>query len=336
MSKFKGYILNPETLLYEIKDVSMKSRFLKSLGLVLVSLAMSFLYAWFYVGVLGHDLPKTALLKKANARWSSRVEVMDRRLDKVEDALATLEFRDNGIYRSIFGMNPIPSAERTALAGGAERYSDLEVLPAGDILKTTAVRLDRLSARTYAQSISFDEVDALARRAGDMASCIPAIPPIDPNPRKYHLTSPFGVRADPISGVATMHAGVDFAMPPGNAVYATGDGVVETVAFEFYGYGNCIIINHGFGYKTRYAHMKDISVVEGLKVKRGDFLGESGKSGKVTGPHLHYEVIYMDSPVNPMNYLDLDMSSKDYASMIRSRKREGLSVLKPFSLRKRK
>ena len=132
------------------------------------------------------------------------------------------------------------------------------------------------------------------------------------------------------------HAGLDFAMPPGNPVYATGDGVVEMVAFEFYGYGNCLIINHGFGYKTRYAHMKDISVVEGLKVKRGDFLGESGKSGKVTGPHLHYEVIYMGSPVNPMNYMDLDMSPKDFADMVRGRKGENVSSLQPFSLRRRK
>ena len=169
-----------------------------------------------------------------------------------------------------------------------------------------------------------------------MVSCIPAIPPINPNPSKYRLTSPFGYRSDPISGITTMHAGLDFAMPPGNPVYATGDGVVEMVAFEFYGYGNCVIVNHGFGYKTRYAHMKDISVVEGLKVKRGDYLGESGKSGKVTGPHLHYEVIYMGSPVNPMNYMDLDMSPKDFADMVRGRKGENASSLQPFSLRRRK
>ena len=336
MSKFRGYILNPETLLYEITEVSTKSKFLKSFGLVLSSIALSVLYAWIYVGVLGHDLPKTALLKKANARWNSKVELMDRRLDKVEDALTALEFRDNGIYRSIFGMSPIPTSERNAGFGGVEKYSYLEDLPGNNILKSTIVRLDRLTGGSYVQSKSFDEVDALARRAGDMVSCIPAIPPINPNPSKYRLTSPFGYRSDPISGITTMHAGLDFAMPPGNPVYATGDGVVEMVAFEFYGYGNCVIVNHGFGYKTRYAHMKDISVVEGLKVKRGDFLGESGKSGKVTGPHLHYEVIYMGSPVNPMNYMDLDMSPKDFADMVRGRKGEKVSSLQPFSLRRRK
>ncbi|MBQ6087857.1 MAG: M23 family metallopeptidase [Bacteroidales bacterium] len=338
MSKFGGYILNPETLLYEMTEVSWKSRLLKGLVLVLSSVAMSLLYAWIYVGVLGNDLPKTALLKKANARWNSKVELMGRRLDKVEYALETLEFRDDGIYRPLFGMKPIPAGERDAMYGGPGKYPDLEALPGSNALKTTLARLDRLSGGTYVQSRSFDEVAAIARRAGDMVSCIPAIPPINPDPSKYTLTSPFGYRSDPVYGSTAFHSGLDFAMSPGNPVYATGDGVVEMVAFEFYGYGNCVIINHGFGYKTRYAHMRDISVVEGLKVKRGDYLGESGKSGKVTGPHLHYEVIYMDSPVNPINYMDLEMSPKDYAAMVRGRRGEDVSAsnLQPFSLRKRK
>ena len=114
------------------------------------------------------------------------------------------------------------------------------------------------------------------------------------------------------------HNGVDFAMPPGNPVYSTGDGVIEKVSFEFFGYGNQVIIDHGFGYKTRYAHLKTIGVVEGMKVKRGECIGESGNSGKSTGPHLHYEVIYRDSPVNPSNYYDLTISPEEYATMVQN------------------
>lgn len=164
-----------------------------------------------------------------------------------------------------------------------------------------------------------------------MASCIPLIPPVNPDPTKYSLTSPFGYRSDPINGVTTFHAGLDFAMDQGNPIYATGDGVVKEVSNELYGYGNSVVIDHGFGYETRYAHMKIIYVVEGMQVKRGECLGESGKSGKVTGPHLHYEVFYRGDHVNPIDYIDLDMTSEEYMTMVRKVEQESRNVLnKPF------
>jgi murein DD-endopeptidase MepM/ murein hydrolase activator NlpD len=119
-----------------------------------------------------------------------------------------------------------------------------------------------------------------------------------------------------------MHTGVDFAMDIGNPIYATGDGVVETVDFDFFGYGNCITIDHGFGYETKYAHLNSVNVTEGMKVKRGDCIAESGKSGRASGPHLHYEVIYKGNKVNPMNYLDLSMSKAEYSAMVRQREDE--------------
>ena len=108
-------------------------------------------------------------------------------------------------------------------------------------------------------------------------------------------------------------------MDIGNPVYATGDGVVEAVDFDFFGYGNCITIDHGYGYETKYAHLNSIGVTEGMKVRRGDLIGRSGKSGRASGPHLHYEVIYKDNKVNPMNYLDLSMSKEEYSAMVRQR-----------------
>ena len=315
----RKYILNPETLLYEIKEVSLRSKLLKGLLLVAGSLALSVLYLWVFTSVIGMDLPKTALLKSEKARWDAKISLMNSRLDRYESNLDELRIRDEDIYRSIYGMNEIPMSVRTAGIGGVDRYSYLDGLEASNTLKNTLLRLDRITRMTYVQSKSFDEVAAVSRRAGDMVSCIPAVPPIIPDPSKYTLTSPFGYRSDPFTGNSKLHTGVDLAMKPGNPVFATGDGVVESVAFDFFGYGNCVDIDHGFGYKTRYAHLDRMTVIEGMKVKRGDKIGESGQSGRASGPHLHYEVFYKGERVNPMNYFDLSMSKQEYLAMVESR-----------------
>lgn len=318
MSTSKRYILNPRTLLYEVKKRSRMSRIISTAAMFAVSLVMAVLYYWLYGSVFGLESPKTLLLKKENAQWCSKVEVMNRQLDEYDEVLASLQLRDDDIYRSIFGMDEIPSEVRNAGFGGVNRYSHYDGIGGGGLLKNTAVRLDVLTKKTYVQSRSFDEVALLSKRAGDMASCIPAIPPVSPDPAKFRLSSRFGYRSDPFSGRSTRHTGVDFAMKPGNPVYATGDGVVESVKFEFFGYGNQVVVDHGFGYKTRYAHLKSVGVVEGMKVKRGECLGLSGNSGRSSGPHLHYEVLYKGSHVNPANYYDLSITVEEYGAMVQN------------------
>lgn len=304
--------------MYEVEKRSKMSRIFKSAVILTLSLGLSVLYFWLYTSVFGLELPKTALLKKQNAEWCSRMEVMNRQLDNHEEALTSLQMRDDDIYRSIFGMHEIPSEIRNAGFGGINRYAHYEGMDQNGLLKNTAMRLDVLTKKTYVQSKSFDEVSLLSKKAGDMASCIPAIPPINPDPTSYRLSSSFGYRVDPVYGRMARHTGVDFALDPGNPVYATGDGVVVSVKFEFFGYGNHVMIDHGFGYKTRYAHMKNIGVVEGMKVKRGECIGESGNSGKSTGPHLHYEVLYKDNYVNPSNYYDLTITPEEYSTMVQN------------------
>ncbi len=318
MSDDKKYVFNSRTLLYEVKKRSRMSSFFGPLLFFAASLGMAALYFWIYVSVLDLELPKTALLKKKNAEWSSRIEVLNRQLDSYEEALGALQMRDDDIYRSIFGMDEIPAEVRNAGFGGVNRYAHYDDLDEDGLLKNTAIRLDVLTKKTYVQSRSFDEVALLSKRAGDMAMCIPAIPPVNPDPSVYRLSSGFGYRSDPIYGRSAFHKGVDFAMNPGNPVYSTGDGVVESVKFEFFGYGNQVVIDHGFGYKTRYAHLKAVGVVEGMKIKRGECIGQSGNSGKSSGPHLHYEVIYKDRPVNPANYYDLSITPEEYATMVQN------------------
>lgn len=318
MATIKKYVFNPKTLSYEVKKRSRRSRALRTMTMFVMSLGMAVLYFWLYTGVFGMELPKTILLKKTNAQWHSKVEVLNRQLDGYDRALTSLQMRDDDIYRAIFGMHEIPSEVRNAGFGGVNRYSHYDGLGHSAQLKTTAMRLDILTKKTYVQSRSFDEVAQLSKRAGDMASCIPAIPPVVPDRSIYRLSSSFGFRSDPFTGRSKRHTGVDFALKPGNPIYATGDGVVEKVKFEFFGYGNQVLIDHGFGYKTRYAHMKSINVVEGMKVKRGECIGESGNSGRSSGPHLHYEVLYKDKHINPANYFDLTITPEEYATMVQN------------------
>lgn len=318
MSKTRKYTFNPRTLSYEVKKRSKRSRVLRSLAIFAASVVLSAVYLWIYVSVLEWELPKTVLLKKENAEWRSRMEVLKRHLDVCDESLVALQMRDDDIYRSIFGMHEIPAEIRNAGFGGVNRYEHLEGVGKNEQLRNTVMRLDVLTKKSYVQSKSFDEVALLSKRAGDMASCIPAIPPVVPDTKIYRLSSSFGFRKDPFTGRSKRHTGVDFALKPGNPIYATGDGVVESVKFEFFGYGNSVVIDHGFGYKTRYAHLKSIGVAEGMKVKRGECIGLSGNSGRSSGPHLHYEVVYKDRHVNPGNYYDLTITPEEYSTMVQS------------------
>ena len=336
MSILKRYRLNPDTLLYEIIEVSKKAVFARATLVFLGSVALAVLYFFLYTTVLGKESPKSRLLKLSNDRWESRIEVLDRRLDSYEAVLEGLEMRDDDVYRSIFGMSAIPDEVKLSGIRDAGRYDYLKDVSASSPLPRTVRRLDVLTKETYVLSKSLDEVSALSKRAGEMASCIPAIAPFCPTKGKYNLSSSFGYRTDPVYGGGEYHTGQDFAMKKGTPLYATGDGVVESVKFSFSGYGNEVVIDHGFGYKTRYAHMSVITVAEGMHLKRGDCIGESGNSGKSTGAHLHYEVFYRGERVNPMNFVDLEMTTDEYMAMVRKRGSETKELLQhSFKARKK-
>jgi len=305
--RVEKYVMNPKTLMAELREDGSRGWW-KWLLVLLSGVIVLLLYFWICVSVLGADLPKTAILKRRNADWSIRMDRMAGQLDRCEEQLAMLEVRDNKIYRSVYGMDEIPPAVRLSGFGGENRYQDLE----GTALRSIVNRLDVLEKRAYIQSKSFDDVSMLQKTAGDMAAHIPAIPPMSTEAGSFHLSSPFGYRSDPLLGYQKRHTGMDFACPPGNPIYATGDGIVVKVEHERKGYGNHVVIDHGFGYKTRYAHMSEIEVKQGQSVTRGDYLGLSGRSGRVTGPHLHYEVLYRKDYVNPALYMDLDIAPKDY------------------------
>ncbi|MBR6423747.1 MAG: M23 family metallopeptidase [Bacteroidales bacterium] len=315
MSGENSYIFNEETRSYEIDRRSIRAPLLKT-GMVLVAgLVFFLLYFFVFNRVLGYDTPKETYLKYRSERLAGQIAMLDERITAEEQALRDLALRDNLVYRPVFGMAEIPLETREA-GFGEQRYAAYLGLDHQNLMTTAARRMDAAARAAYIQSVSYDEVKVLSERAGDMASCIPSIYPV--NPKTVQMTSPFGARFHPIRQAIVFHEGVDLAGPAGQPVYATGDGVVESTQVNFSGYGNVVIIDHGFGYKTRYAHLKEIKVTEGQVVIRGDRIGTLGSSGLSTGPHLHYEVIYRGVQINPWNYLNPDISPEEYNKTARN------------------
>ena len=315
MSASRKYIFNQETLSYEEQIKSGRSRVIHYSCLFMASIGMAVLYFWLYTSVFGQDLPKTARLRSINDGWSARVDIINRHLDEYDEALAMLQMRDDDVYRSVFGMSPISKEVRNAGFGGVDRYRHFEMLSNGEFLAGLEQKMDVLYKKAYVQSCSYEDVVVLARKNGEMVSCVPAIPPVQLD--NIHLSSRFGYRSDPFKGTPKMHNGLDFAGSKGEPVYATGNGKVIEAARNFFGYGNEVVIDHGFGYKTRYAHLDKILVKEGQMVERGELVGELGNSGRSTGPHLHYEVSYRDRMVNPMNFFNSDLRGTDFEAMLK-------------------
>lgn len=313
------YFLNPRTLLYEVVERPKSHRYLKIFVAVVVALALVCLCFYLYVSVFKFELPKTASLKRKHAVWETKMEILRRNLDFYDEVLSGIEQRDDGVYRSIFGLNPIPDEVRNSGLEGINRYDDLEAAGAGSDLRETEAKMDKLSKRVYLRSRALDEVGEIAANAGDMISCVPGIPPLMTTPGTFRLSSGFGYRVDPVYGGGEAHMGQDFAADYGTPVYATGDGVVEKSEIKFRGYGNEVVVNHGYGYKTRYAHLRTVETHVGDTIRRGDRIGTVGSTGKSTGPHLHYEVVYMGNRVNPLNYMDVNMPSSEYMAMVDKR-----------------
>ncbi len=314
MGKGKIQILNPETLRVEEKDI--RDFHVEKTVAILVTAVLLFVgFIWIWGSNPDLVLPKTMILRRRSATWDSRLEVLSGRMDKYEAELSMLEVRDDKIYRSVYGMNEIPFDIRSSVNPSSPRYAAIADLDKDSRLRAVTLRMDSLMKRAAVQSKSFDEIEVIARTTGEMATSIPSICPLTPG--SFHLSSPFGTRSDPFNGTSKRHTGMDFSCPIGTPIYASGDGVVVKVAHEFYGYGNSIMVDHGFGYRTRYAHMSKICVRNGQVLRRGDFLGYSGRSGRATGPHLHYEVFYRNDYVNPYHFMDLELSEEDYAAMVR-------------------
>ena len=318
MGKRRFYIFNPQTLTY---DPVRHSFWKKGWAVIRHLLSSAFLGAVLLLVIyLFFGSPKERVLEYENARLESQYKLLSRRVDDIMVVLDDIKQRDNNLYRVILQAEPIADDVRNA-GGNAARYDELLRMPDGELVASLTRKVDLLYRNLYVQNNSFDELVDLAYQQEDRIKHLPAIQPVS-NKELKHTASGYGWRVDPIYNTRKFHEGMDFSAAIGTPVYATGNAVVKETGWQ-QGYGNTIVLDHGYGYITRYAHLSKILVTKGQQVVRGENIGKVGNTGKSTGPHLHYEVIYKGQVQNPVNYYFMDLTPEEYDRMIQIAENQG-------------
>jgi len=312
MAKVK-YYYDTKTLSYKRIELSglnkLKRLFYFLIGSAFTGLLMVIIFFQFF------DSPKEKRLNREIDALTSQYEIVDDKLRQVELVLDDVQNRDDNIYRVIFEADPIPKSIRKAGYGGVNRYENLKGFNNSDLIINTSEKVDQISKQLYIQSKSFDDIIELAKNKSDMLAALPAIQPVS-NKNLSRMASGYGYRIHPIYKTRKMHSGMDFSAKTGTPIYATGDGKISKVRRSRRGYGNHVIIDHGFGYKTLYAHMKKYAVKRGQKVKRGEVIGYVGSTGTSVAPHLHYEVHKDGRKINPVNFYFNDLNPEEYEKML--------------------
>ncbi len=314
MAKKIKYFYNTHTLKYEKVELSLTKKILRVIGYlasVAVFASIVMIIAYTYI-----DSPKEKRLKREIEQLTLQYDLLEDRLKIMEVVMTDLQDRDDNIYRVIFEAEPISSDVRKAGFGGVNRYKSLESYDYSEIMISTTEKLDRVAKQMYVQSKSYDELLKEVKNKNKLLASIPAIQPIS-NKRLKAFASGFGYRIHPIYKTSKMHTGMDFTAAIGTPIYATGDGYVSTADAGGRGYGNHVVINHGYGYQTLYAHMSRIKARRGQSVKRGEIIGYVGNTGTSTAPHLHYEVRKGGRPINPINFYYNDLKPAEYETMLK-------------------
>ena len=312
MAKVK-YYYDTKTLSYKRIEHSrakkIKTLFYFLIGSAFTGLLMVIIFFQFF------DSPKEKILNREIKQLISQYRLVQDKLQQVELVLDDIHQRDDNIYRVIFEADPIPTSIRKAGYGGVNRYKDLEGYNNSELIIATTKKIDQITKQLYIQSKSFDDVIELAKNKAVMLASIPAIQPVS-NKNLKQMASGFGMRIHPIYKTQQFHDGMDFTAKIGTPIYATGNGKIEKVESTARGYGKYVIIDHGFGYKTLYAHMSKFKVTIGQKVNRGDVIGYVGNTGLSSGPHLHYEVHKYGEKINPVNFYFNDLTAEQYEKML--------------------
>lgn len=309
----KKYRYNPDTLSYEQVKQGWTYHFWRTLLYGIPSLAFGVILATLYITRV--DSPNEKKLMREISFYKQQYERIQEDIKLFNQVLDEISNRERSIYRVALGAPDMPEGIRSMGTGGTKRYLELEGYSYSDLVKKTRSDIDALQGKLYAQVLSFKEIEKIALEQDARLASIPSIQPVS-NKDLKRLASGFGWRVDPIYRTPRMHWGLDFTAPVGTEVYATGDGVVESMETLGWGYGKNIVINHGFGYKTRYAHLSAFKVKVGQKVNRGQVIGLVGNTGKSTGAHLHYEVEKDGVKVNPISYFFNDLTPDEYDALL--------------------
>lgn len=307
-----NYRFNPDTLSFDKIERNVRTLIKKALGYLSTGIVSGIIF--FFIFLQFFETPVTKRLKRENEQLLSQFNLMNKDIEKISAALEDIQMRDDNIYRVIFEANPIPSSVRMAGFGGANRYTKLESMDNSELIISVSKKLDILSKQVYVQSKSYDDVIRMALGKEKMLLSIPSIMPVSNRDLK-RTASGWGMRMHPIYRIPRFHYGMDFTAPVGTDIFVTGNGIVKEAGRNA-GYGNTIVVDHGYGYETLYGHLSRINVKVGQSINRGDVIGFVGSSGASTAPHLHYEVMKNGQKVNPQNYYFQDLNPLEYEKMI--------------------
>ena len=316
------YKFNPDSLSFDKVRFGIKALLLRFLAYFLGSVIVAFIYWGIFASFF--DSPKEKALKREVEQMTIQYDLIHREMANVESVLEDLQKTDDNLYRSIFEAEPIPGTLRDGGIGGVNRYDALEGYNNSNLVIETANRLDKIIKKVYVQSKSFDDLIKLAKDKEAMLKSVPAIIPIS-NKDLTRTASGYGWRIHPIYKISKFHYGMDFTAPLGTDIYATGNGTVVAVLSAQRGLGKHIIINHGFGYSSIYAHLSNFNVRAGQKVQRGEIIGFVGSTGTSVANHLHYEIKLNGVNVDPVNYYFEDLNSMEYERMVEIASKTGQS-----------
>ena len=324
MAKVK-YYYDSENLAY--RKIITKKR--KKFGFALLFLVASALFGFLAFVVLLNtpyfETPKDRLQAREIENLKLHYAILNKKMDQLDDGLSALEDRDNNVYRVYFNAEPIPDEERKVGFTTANRYKELEGYDNSELVLNTTKRIEGLSKELAIQSKSLDYILKLAKAKNNLLAAIPAIQPVR-NENLKRMASGFGYRTDPFTKARKMHEGMDFTANTGAPIYATGDGYVAQADNTASGFGNHVVIRHGFGYETLYAHLSKYKCRAGQHVKRGDVIGYVGSTGRSEGPHCHYEVHKNGKVVNPLNFYYGNISAVEYIAISKMANQENQSL----------
>ena len=318
----KKFHINPKTLILEEVEHGigywLRQGSLYILSGIVLGIIFLFLFLTFFPS------PREKQLLREKEALQSQLTTLNQQVDQMQLVMVDLQQRDDNLYRVLFGAEPIPLNIRQGTQRKISYYEEIARMTNNQLSADLSLKVDILEKEIYVQTKSYDDIIEMAKQQEIRMENIPAIQPVL-NKDLTRVASGYGMRIDPVYHVRKFHQGMDFTAPTGTEVFATGNAKVKFSGWK-QGYGNTIILDHGFGYETVYAHLYKSLVRKGQKVRRSDIIGLVGNTGKSTGPHLHYEVRLNGRPVDPRNYYFYDLSPEEYDQMIQLSNNFGLML----------
>ena len=313
MKKIK-YYYNTNTLRYEKLETPLRVKLLRVFGFVAAALVTAALISYAAFQFIGS--PREKILAQQNKALNDNYKELEEDLKSIQQQMKELEKRDNDVYRAIFEANPVPDSARAKELEVKQEIAKVERIQDHQLAASITNTLNNLKSRITAQKKSYEQVEDLVKNKEQLQSHTPAIQPVS-NKDLSRIASGFGSRIDPVYKTVKFHYGLDFAAPQGTPIYATADGTVTTAGSTGNGYGNHVIINHGYGYETLYGHMVRVKARNGQVIKRGEVIGWVGSTGKSTGPHCHYEVHKYGDKIDPIYFFYNDLTPAQFDLLLK-------------------